>query len=192
MLHVNSRGTTFENSLNINARPPPVLHVIARNWQILEFIISWPFALVTVFMSIPSLRLTCNQAVIPFLSFQRRVEKEKFADVVAFPEVKKKEHERLVVRSRRSDGGDGWSQVTLRPSWFLFQLRSDFVLLLLLSHLSIPQRHFSDHCNPILAVTTGESMRIPDSTPTLPVIQNQKMQSREASRAHEIKSPLNE
>ena len=192
MLHVNSRGTTFENSLNINARPPPVLHVIARNWQILEFIISWPFALVTVFMSIPSLRLTCNQAVIPFLSFQRRVEKEKFADVVAFPEVKKKEHERLVVRSRRSDGGDGWSQVTLRPSRFLFQLRSDFVLLLLLSHLSIPQRHFSDHFNPILAVTTGESMRIPDSTPTLPVIQNQKMQSREASRAHEIKSPLNE
>ena len=191
MLHVNSRGTTFENSLNINARPPPVLHVIARNWQILEFIISWPFALVTVFMSIPSLRLTCNQAVIPFLSFQRRVEKEKFADVVAFPEVKKK-HERLVVRSRRSDGGDGWSQVTLRPSRFLFQLRSDFVLLLLLSHLSIPQRHFSDHFNPILAVTTGESMRIPDSTPTLPVIQNQKMQSREASRAHEIKSPLNE
>ena len=91
MLHVNSRGTTFENSLNINARPPPVLHVIARNWQILEFIISWPFALVTVFMSIPSLRLTCNQAVIPFLSFQRRVEKEKFADgVFAFPEVKKK------------------------------------------------------------------------------------------------------
>ena len=91
MLHVNSRGTTFENSLNINARPPPDLHVIVRNWQILEFIISWPFALVTVFMSIPSLRLTCNQAVIPFLSFQRRVEKEKFADVVAFPEVKKKE-----------------------------------------------------------------------------------------------------
>ena len=105
MLRVNSRGTTFENSLTSNARPPPVLHVIARNWQILEFIISWPFALVTVFMSIPSLRLTCNQAVIPFLSFQRRVEKEKFADVVAFPEVKKKEHERLVVRSRRSDGG---------------------------------------------------------------------------------------
>ena len=192
MLHVNSRGTTFENSLNINARPPPVLHVIARNWQILEFIISWPFALVTVFMSIPSLRLTCNQAVIPFLSFQRRVENEKFADVVAFPEVKKKEDERLVVRSRRSDGGDGWWQVTLRPSWFLFQFRSDFVLLLLLSHLSIPQRHFSDHCNPILAVTTGESMRIPDSTPTLPVIKNQKMQSRETSRAHEIKSPLNE
>ena len=183
MLHVNSRGTTFENSLNINARPPPVLNVIARNWQILEFIISWPFALVTVFMSIPSLRLACNQAVIPFLSFQRRVEKEKFADVVAFPEVKKQEHERLVVRSRRSDGGDGWSQVTLRPSRFLFQLRSDFVLLLLLSHLSIPQRHFSDHCNPILAVTTGESMRIPGSTPT---------QSRQTSRAHEIKSPLNE
>ena len=50
------------------------------------------------------------------MSFQRRVEKEKFADVVAFPEVKKKEDERLVVRSRRSDGGDGWSQVTLRPS----------------------------------------------------------------------------
>ena len=192
MLHVNSRGTTFENSLNINARPPPVLHVIARNWQILEFIISWPFALVTVFMSIPSLRLTCHQAVIPFLSFQRRVEKEKFADVVAFPKVKKKEDEKLVVRSRRSDGGDGWSQVTHRPSRFLFQLRSDFVLLLLLSHLSIPQRHFSDHCNPILAVTTGESMRIPGSTPTLPVIQDQKMQSRETSRAHEIKSPLNE
>ena len=55
------------------------------------------------------------------MSFQRRVEKEKFADVVAFPEVKKKkEDERLVVRSRRSDGGDGWSQVTLRPSRFLF------------------------------------------------------------------------
>ena len=60
MLHVNSRGTTFENSLIINARPSPDLHVIARNWQILEFIISWPFALVTVFMSIPSLRLTFN------------------------------------------------------------------------------------------------------------------------------------
>ena len=173
MLHVNSRGTTFEKSLNINACPPPVLHVIARNWQILEFIISWPFALVIVFMSIPSLRLTCNQAVIPFLSFQRRVEKEKFADVVAFPEVKKREDELLVVRSRRSDGGDGWSQVTHRPSRFLFQL-------------------FSDHFNPVLAVTTGESMRIPDSTPTLPVTQNQKMQSRETSRAHEIKSPLNE
>ena len=53
------------------------------------------------------------------MSFQRRVEKEKFADVVAFPEVKK-EDERLVVRSRRSDGGDGWWQVTLRPSRFLF------------------------------------------------------------------------
>ena len=71
-------------------------------------------------MSIPSLRLTCNEAVIPFLSFQRRVEKEKFADVVAFPEVKKREDELLVVRSRRSDGGDGWSQVTLRPSRVLF------------------------------------------------------------------------
>ena len=54
------------------------------------------------------------------MSFQRRVEKEKFADVVAFPEVKKREDELLVVRSRRSDGGDGWSQVTLRPSRFLF------------------------------------------------------------------------
>ena len=29
---------------------------------------------------------------------------------------------------------------------------------------------FSDRCNPILAVTTGESMRIPGSTPTLSVI----------------------
>ena len=40
---------------------------------------------------------------------------------------------------------------------------------LLLSHLSSHLRHFSDRCNPILAVTTGESMRIPGSTPTLSV-----------------------
>ena len=46
---------------------------------------------------------------------------------------------------------------------------------------------FSDRCNPILAVTTGESMRIPGSTPMILV-----MQSRETSGAHEIKLPPNE
>ena len=37
------------------------------------------------------------------------------------------------------------------------------------THLLIPLWHFSDRYNPILAVTTGEHMRIPGSTPTLSV-----------------------
>ena len=34
MLHVNSRTTTFENSLNINARPPPDLTTFSQSFLI--------------------------------------------------------------------------------------------------------------------------------------------------------------
>ena len=45
-----------------------------------------------------------------------------------------------------------------------------FIALIPPSFTSLkPFETFSDRCNPILAVTTGESMRIPGSTPTLSV-----------------------
>ena len=55
-----------------------------------------------------------------FLVLSKASGKGKIRGRCRFPGSKKKEDERLVVRSRRSDGGDGWSQVTLRPSRFLF------------------------------------------------------------------------
>ena len=74
-----------------------------------------------------------------------------------------------------------WSKVTLLFSLTcsvdFFMLSSDnkpaFPALIPPSftiYLSIPLWQFSDRCNPILAVRTGESMRIPGSTPTLSVL----------------------
>ena len=52
-------------------------------------------------MSIPSLRLICNQAVNLPLFFKRRVEKKKFADVSAFPEEKEEERQMVGTAGRR-------------------------------------------------------------------------------------------
>ena len=54
-----------------------------------------------------------------------------------------------------------------------------------------PFEKFFRLSQPHLAVTTGDLYENPGSAPTFPVIYK-KMQSRETSRAHEIKSPLNE
>ena len=51
------------------------------------------------------------------------------------------------------------------------QNKPAFLALILPSFISLnPFVTFSNRCNPILAVTTGESMSIPGSTPTLSVI----------------------
>ena len=64
--------------------------------------------------------------------------------------------------------------------------KSAFLALIpLLSHLSIPLWHFSDGCNP---VTTGESMRIPGSTPTFPVIYRKCSHAKQS--VHTKSSPL--